>query len=153
MIDHVERYESLAQPQKRGCATEAILTAAFAVYDLPVLVPTADTEPYDLVVEIAGRFRRIRCKTAYRASPDTVAFETLVTRSPGDGYHRRTDVRSEFFAVYDPINDFRYLVPVADAPGGRMEIRVRETGPDGHVGVNWYEEYLLGDQLERLCGR
>ena len=153
MIDHVERYESLAQPQKRGCATEAILTAAFAVYDLPTLVPTADTQPYDLVVEIAGRFCRIRCKTAYRASPGTVAFETLATRSPGDGYQRRTDDRSEFFAVYDPLNDYRYLVPVADAPGGRMEIRTRETKTDERVGVNWYEEYLLGQQLERLCDR
>ena len=153
MIDHVERYESLTQPQKRGYATEAILTAAFALYDLPVLVPADDTEPYDLVVEIAGRFRRIRCKTAYRTSPGTVAFETVATRHRGEELHQGMASDSAFYAVYDPVNDYRYLLPVAETPAGPVEIAVRKPAADRCESVRWYEEYLLSERLARLRGR
>ncbi|WP_339105015.1 group I intron-associated PD-(D/E)XK endonuclease [Haloterrigena salinisoli] len=151
MLDRTTCYENLEQPQKRGHATEAIIRAAFAVRDIPVLVPTSDDEPYDLVVEVGGRFHRIQCETAYRKSEGTVAFETVTTRRRGNGYDReRYDGPEEYFAVYDPVNDNRYLIPVADAAEGKMVIRFREPKTDRHAGSNWAEEYLLEERLEAL---
>lgn len=151
MSDRPACYEELEEPQKRGQATEAILQAAFVVRDVPVLVPTYDNEPYDLVIEVGGRFHRIQCKTAYRKSDGTVAFETVSTRRRRDGYDRRGyDDRAEYFAVYDPINDNRYLIPVSEAATGKMEIRFREPKNGQCVGINWDEEYLLEERLETL---
>lgn len=150
MLDRTTRYENLEQPQKRGHATEAIIRAAFAVRDIPVLVPTSDDKPYDLVVEVGGQFHRIQCKTAYRKSEGTVAFGTVVTRR-GDGCEREDyHGRAEYFAVYDPITDSRYLVPVSDAADGKMEIRFREPKNGRRVGINWAEDYLLEERLADL---
>lgn len=90
MTDRTSRYEDLQQPQKRGQATEAIIRSAFVVRDVPVLVPAYDNESYDLIVEVGGQFHRIQCKTAYRKSEGTVAFETVSTRRRGEGYDRKS---------------------------------------------------------------
>ncbi|QSX00992.1 group I intron-associated PD-(D/E)XK endonuclease [Haloterrigena alkaliphila] len=150
MLDRTTCYENLEQPQKRGRATEAIIRAAFAVHDIPVLLPTHD-EPYDLVAEVGGRFHRIRCETAYRKSAGTVAFETASVRPPDnwDGPEGQTG-RAEYFAVYDPVNDNRYLIPVSDAATGTMEIRFRGPKNGQRAGIDWAEEYLLEERLEAL---
>lgn len=151
MLDRATCYENLEEPQKRGQATEAIIQSAFVLRDIPVLVPTYDDEPYDLVVEVGGRFHRIQCETAYRKSAETVAFETVSTRRRRDGYDRRGyDGRTEYFAVYDPVNDNRYLIPVSEAPSGTMEIRFREPKTGQRTGIDWAEEYLLDERLEDL---
>ncbi len=104
-----------------------------------------------MVVEVGGRFHRIQCKTAYRKSEGTVAFETVGTRQRRDGYDRRGyDDRAEYFAVYDPINDNRYLVPVSDAASGKIELRFREPKNGQQIGINWCGDYLLDDRLEEL---
>ncbi|ELY56626.1 group I intron-associated PD-(D/E)XK endonuclease [Natronolimnohabitans innermongolicus] len=151
MLDRTTCYENLEQPQKRGHATEELLRAAFALRDIPVLVPTSGNEPYDLVVDVGGRFHRIQCKTAYRKTAGTVAFETVGTRRRGDGYDRAgSDGRVEYFAVYDPLNDNQYLVPVADAANGKMEIRFRKPENDRRAGINSADDYLLEERLDDL---
>ncbi|AEH36415.1 group I intron-associated PD-(D/E)XK endonuclease [Halopiger xanaduensis] len=151
MAERTGPYDELREPQKRGQATEAILRSAFVVRDIPILVPAYDNEPYDLVVEVGGRFHRIQCKTAYRKSEGTVAFETVSTRKRGDGYDREDyDGRAEYFAVYDPVNDSCYLISVSDAATGKMEIRFREPKNGQRVGINWAEDYRLDEQLEEL---
>ena len=150
MLDRTTCYDNLDQPQKRGHATEAIVQAAFALRDIPVLVPTYTDEPYDLVVEVGGRFHRLECKTAYRRTAGTVAFDTASTR-PRHGCNRDGyGGRAEYFAVYDPINDGRYLVPVTTASGDTLELRFRETNRDECAGIDRTEEYLLEDRLAEL---
>lgn len=151
MRDRTACYEDLEQPQKRGQATEAIVQAAFALRDVPVLVPTYSDEPYDLVVEVGGRLHRIQCRTAYRKTESTVAFETAGARrracergQPGAGR------QAEYIAVYDPGSDARYLVPVAAVTGREMELRVREPTDDARTGIDWASEYLLEDRLAEL---
>ena len=150
MLDRTTCYENLEQPQKRERATEAIIRAAFAVRDIPVLIPT-DDESYDLVADVGGRFHRIRCETAYRKREGTVVFETAGVQRRGnwDGPEGQNG-RPEYFAVYDPVNDNRYLIPVSDATTGTMEIRFREPKNGQRAGINWAEEYLLEERLEAL---
>lgn len=152
MTDRTTQYQELERPQKRGQATEAILQSAFVLRDVPVLVPTYDDEPYDLVVEVGGRFHRIRCKTAYRKREGTVAFETPSTRRRRrDGYDRRGEEgRPSYFAVYDPINDNRYLIPVSEVTDGTMELRFREPTNGQRAGIDWCGDYMLDERLEEL---
>ena len=151
MTDRTSRYEDLQQPQKRGRATEAIIRSAFAVRDIPVLIPASDDEPYDLVVEVGGRFHRIRCETAYRKSKGTVAVETVRTQRGHERDDRAGDNGcAEYVAVYDPVNDDRYLIPVSDAATGKMELRFREPKNGQRVGINWADDYRFDERLEDL---
>ncbi|SIS11560.1 group I intron-associated PD-(D/E)XK endonuclease [Natronorubrum thiooxidans] len=151
MVDRTACYEELQEPQKRGQATEAIIQSAFVLRDIPVLVPTYSTEPYDLVVEVGGRFYRIECKTAYRKREGTVAFETVSSQPARDGSDRcGYDGPAAYFAVYDPINDNRYLIPVSESTRDTMELRFRESTTDHRVGIDRAGEYLLDNRLEEL---
>ncbi|ELY50629.1 group I intron-associated PD-(D/E)XK endonuclease [Natronorubrum bangense] len=151
MPDRTACYDELQEPQKRGQATEAIIQSAFVLRDIPVLVPTYGTESYDLVVEVGGRFHRIQCKTAYRKREGTVEFETVSAHLGQDGSDRcGYDGRAAYFAVYDPINDNQYLIPVSERTRDTMELRVRESATDHRVGIDWAGEYRLENQLEEL---
>ncbi|QFU81851.1 group I intron-associated PD-(D/E)XK endonuclease [Natronorubrum aibiense] len=151
MLDRTTCYENLEEPQKRGQATEAIIQSAFVLRDVPVLVPTYGTDAYDLVVEVGGRFHRLECKTAYRSSESTVAFETVSSCHRRDDYGQRGySGRAAYFAVYDPVNDNRYLIPVSEVTGDMMELRFRASAASHRTGLDRVEEYLLGDQLEDL---
>jgi len=53
-------------------------------------------------------------------------------------------------AVYNPVLDESYLVPVSEAAAGKMEIRFREPGNGQTTGVNWHEDFLLDSRIEGL---
>ena len=150
MTSRSERFERLSQTQTRGQATEAILKAEFVLRDLPVLVPEYDNEPYDLVVEVDG-FLRIQCKTAYRNKEGTVQFETLRTRPRSDGYERDGYCGEiDYFAVYNPVCDECYLIPVESAAAGKMEIRFQQPANNQQIGINWHEDHLLGTVIDDI---
>lgn len=140
-----DRFQSLEEPQKRGQATESLVKAAFTVRDHPVLLPESDNEPYDLVVDIDGRFLRIQAKTGYGEEDGTVTFETVSTRTRSDGYERRGYDESaiDYFAVYSPERNEVYLVHVEEAAAGKMQLRFAPTRNGQCVGVNWCSDYHL----------
>jgi len=151
MSDIDQQFEDLAETQKRGQATEAILKAAFVLRDIPLLIPAYDNEPYDFVVEIDSKFHKLQAKTAYRHSEGTVRFETVSTRARSDGYKRSGyEGTIDYFAVYNPALEEAYLIPIEDAASGKMEIRFQPPKNNQRVGINWHEDYLLDHQLEQL---
>lgn len=151
MPDFTEAFEQLAEPQKRGQATEALLTAAFAVRDVPVLTPTFDNEPYDFAIEVDNSFYKLQAKAAYQHTEGTVRFETVSTRTRSDGYDRTGyDDLIDHFVVYNPVLDEVYLVPIEEAAAGKMEIEFAEPKNNQRAGINWHEDYLLSSQLALL---
>lgn len=150
MSSRSERFERLRQTHTRGQATEAILKVEFVLRDITVLVPEYDTEPYDLVVGVDG-FQRVQCKTAYRNKEGTVQFETLRTRPRSDGYERDGyDGEIDYFAVYNPVCDECYLIPIESAAAGKMEIRFQQPANNQQTGINWHEDYLLDVVIDAI---
>lgn len=152
MSDALSHFGDLDETQKRGQATEALLKAQFLIRDIPVLVPEYDNEPYDFAIECDSNFYKIQAKTAYDSPTDgTVMFETVSTRIRSDGYERTGyEDTIDFFAVYNPVLDEYYLIPIADAPDGKMEIRHVEPKNNQRKGINWHEDYLLDQMLPGL---
>jgi len=110
-------------PKSIGERSEARIIFALLGYGRVVLIPFGDSQRYDLVVEEAGVFYRVQCKTGNikNGSINFVTSSSQVHRKKG-----RKDYKGQidFFAIYCPSNDKVYLLPVDEAPltSGRLRI-------------------------------
>jgi hypothetical protein len=144
-----ELYSKLGEPQLKGQATEAVLKSAFVKRGLTVLEPTYDNEPYDFVVELDGSFIRLQAKTARETESGTLQFETVSTKARSDGYVRDGYIGEiDYFAVFSPSRESKYLVPIEESAKGKMELRTEEPKNNQWKGVNWHEDYLLDAVLD-----
>jgi len=151
-VSRCEQYERLGEPQKRGQATEAIVTAELLARDVSVLEPAYDNEPYDLVVEIGDAFHRVQVKTAYDGKRDgTVEFRTRSVRTKSDGYERDGyEGKIDYFAALNVTEEEIYLVPIEDAGATTVTIRYEPAANNNRANVNWHAEYRLDTVLGRL---
>jgi len=147
-----QQYGRLEEPQKRGQATEAIVTAELIARDVPVLTPAYDNEPYDLVAEIGGCFYRIQAKTAFDGKRDgTVEFRTRSVRTKSDGYEREGyEGEIDYFSVLNVREEEIYLVTIEEAGSTATTIRYEPAANNNRANVNCHEEYRLDTVLDRL---
>ena len=150
-----EQYDRLGEPQKRGQATEAIVTAELIARDVSVLTPAYDNEPYDLVAEIEDTFYRLQIKTGYEGKRDgTVVFRTRSVRTKSGGYEREGyEGDIDYFAVLNVCEEEVYLVPIEDAGTATTTIRYEPAANNNRTNVNWHAEYRLDAILDRLRSR
>ena len=153
MPDRSDRFASLEEPHKRGQAAEAIVTSEFVSRGIPVLTPTYDNEPYDIVVEVDGSFHRIQVKTAFEATTSgAVRFRTRSTRTKSSGYEREGyEGTVDFFAVYAPTCDETYLVPIGETGKTQMTIRYEPPKNGDIEDTNWHEDFLIDEVLLPRC--
>ncbi|WP_144799721.1 group I intron-associated PD-(D/E)XK endonuclease [Halorubrum depositum] len=147
-----EQYDRLDEPQKRGQATEAIVTGELIARDVSVLTPACDNEPYDLVAEVAGEFYRLQVKTAYDSKRDgAVVFRTRSVRTKSEGYEREGyEGEIDYFAVFNVGEEEIYLVPIEDAGATTTTIRYEPAANNNRANVNWHAEYRLDTVLSHL---
>jgi hypothetical protein len=147
-----EQYDRLDEPQKRGQATEAIVTAELIARDVSVLEPAYDNESYDLVVEVGDAFYRLQIKTAYDAGNDgAVEFRTRSVRRKNDGYDREGYVgQIDYFAVLNVRKEEIYLVPIGETGTATTTIRYEPAANNNRTNVNWHAEYRLDTVLDEL---
>ncbi|MDZ5812124.1 group I intron-associated PD-(D/E)XK endonuclease [Halorubrum sp. AD140] len=152
MSERSERFASLEEPQKRGQAAEAIVKSECVSYGISVLVPAYDNESYDLVADIDDDFYRIQIKTAFEATTDgAVRFRTRSTRTKSSGYEREGYEGSiDLFAVYAPVCDETYLIPIEDASKTQMTVRYERSKNNNVKNINWHEDYLFDEVLPSL---
>ena len=152
MTNRSEQFASLEEPQKRGQAAEAIVKSEFVSYGVSVLVPAYDNEPYDIVIEVEGKFHRIQIKTAFEATTNgAVRFRTRSTRTKSSGYEREGyEGYVDLFAVYAPVCDETYLIPIEHAGDTQMTIRYEQSKNNNVKNINWHEDYLFDEVLPSL---
>ncbi|EMA62392.1 group I intron-associated PD-(D/E)XK endonuclease [Halorubrum kocurii] len=152
MSNRSEQFASLEEPQKRGQAAEAIVKSELVSYGVSVLLPAYDNEPYDIVIELGDDFHRIQIKTAFEATTDgAVRFRTRSTRTKSSGYEREGYEGSvDFFAVYAPMCDETYLIPIEDAGNTQMTIRYEQSKNNNVKNINWHEDYRFDEVLPSL---
>ena len=151
-MSRADQYERLDEPQKRGQATEAIVTAELIARDVPVLIPAYDSEPYDIVIRVSDEFYRIQIKTAYDGKGDgPVEFRTRGVRTERDGYEREGyEGAIDYFAALNVSEEEVYLVPTPDAGATTVTIRYEPAANNNRAKVNWHTEYRLDTALGRL---
>lgn len=98
-----------------GDIAVAIIAARLLQAEYAVLVPMGDNQPYDLVIEKEGIFKRIQCKNGrITKNGRAIKFSTCSVYSHKPGVFVKKDYtgRADYFGVYVPILDKVFLVPV-----------------------------------------
>jgi hypothetical protein len=90
-----------------------------------VLKPIGDNARYDLVIEDAGRFLRVQCKTAQYGDPhgNSILFASCSNTYHANGGKRGYHGDADLFGVYFPPLRKVYLVPVDEF--GATQVRLR----------------------------
>jgi PD-(D/E)XK endonuclease len=126
------------------------IAAALARRGRRVLLPLADYQRYDLVIDDGGVFLRVQVKTG-RLIKGAVVFPANSInsrRKPGDPRRRGYLGEVELFGVYCPQTHKCYLVPVADAPASDCSLRVEPPKNGQKTHLRWAEQYEIGNGVE-----
>ena len=130
-------------PVDVGQRTEAAILSHLVRAGYGVLLPFGVNQRYDLVLDLDGAFVRAQCKTGrYRRGVIAFSAQSVVTsktRNVTRGYRGQADV----FLVHCPDFESVYCVPVDEAPGTAMSLRVEPTRNGQSDRVHWARDYEL----------
>lgn len=134
-------FSSEMNTKRIGNISEAKVIAAFVERGWPVLIPFGDNEPYDVVVEVGGDFKRVQVKTG-RRDQGCLTFNTYsVTGRTHSQVATRYEGKIEWFAVYFPENDGIYIFPIEECSTPKPMFRI--DGGRTNKFTRWAENYLL----------
>lgn len=129
-------------PKVKGEKSEGMVLSALLRAGKVVLMPFGDNQRYDLVVDDAGVFTRVQCKTG-RLRNGVMRFKTCSTHYHRGGGSKHYRDQADVFGVYCPELDAVYLVPVADVPTYDAYLRVERTKNNMQKGIRDAELYKL----------
>src|SRR3954452_10739944 len=137
------RPEMSSHPVDVGARTEAIIIAELIRRGYRVLLPFGTNQRYDLVVDLDGRFVRVQCKTA-RLRNGVVRFHAESIRANwSQVFRRRYDGEIEMFLAHCEQTGAIYVMPVEEAQGCEIYLRVSPTANNQSKGVRWARDYEL----------
>ena len=127
-----------------GEKSEGQVLAALLKAGKTVLMPFGDNQRYDFVVEDAGNFLRIQCKTG-NMKKGSVVFPTCSSSVHRGGPRRTYEGEVDFFGVYCRETEECYLVPIAELAGRDREasLRVDEPKNGQKVGIRRARDFKI----------
>lgn len=142
-----------ANPKQVGAVTEARVFAALVPEFDSVLLPFGDNSRYDLVVEHAGTFLRIQCKTARQMGGGIVFPTTSSQAHRGKGKQGYVG-QADYFGVASATDPRVFLVPVPHKGHIRdMTLRLVPTLSGRVKGCNFAEDYDVSVQAAAIRAR
>jgi hypothetical protein len=139
----LNRLEVANHPVEVGQRTEAIVLAELVKRGYRVLVPFGVNHRYDLVIDGDDGFIRVQCKTG-RLRDGAIRFSVRSIQTNTRTSLKRTYVgEADIFLVYCPETGCTYAVPVEDAPGDCMYLRVTPARNGQIRGLHWAKDYEL----------
>lgn len=129
--------------KSHGERTEAVVLAELLKEGYVVLLPFGDNQRYDMVVESAGQFVRIQCKTGRMRGSASFSFKVCSTYAHRGRPQRTYSGDAEFFAVYLPDNGQVYMIPVGEVGVSEARLQLVGSRKNGRVA----ERYLLKDWI------
>lgn len=145
MFDHslLRTPSASAHPVDVGLRTEAAILSGLIKRGHKVLVPFGVNQRYDLVLDVDGSFVRAQCKTG-RLRKGGVRFSTRSVGANRTEISFRTyDGDADIFLVYCTETDVIYAVPVEEAPGCEMCLRVDPSLNGQSSGIRLASDYEL----------
>ena len=110
--------------------------------NITVLEPKGDNKPYDFVIELDGKFKKIQVKTSRAIKNGAPIFHIGKTT----GYKKEIPYTKEdvdYFFFYDLINNAYALVPFEDMPSGcKIQLR-NQKAKINHPSIKYFDDYDL----------
>lgn len=127
--------------------TEAIVLAELLKRDVSVSMPFGENHRYDFIMEVAGEFHRLQCKTA-RYRQDTLRFQVNST-APSNTGQTKADYKGDidYFVVHCREVSETYMVPIEAVGTSSKTLRFDEPDNNQTSGVDMAEDYELDTQL------
>lgn len=115
--------------KQKGDRTTGAVFSALMRSGKTVLMPFGENQRYDLVIEDAGKFLRIQCKTGRLSKDgDVVKFNTCSSHYHQGGKSQSYRGQVEFFGVYcEEFHGKVWLVPVDEIAKYKGYLRVSAT--------------------------
>jgi hypothetical protein len=130
-------------PVDVGQRTEAAILSELVRRGYSVLLPFGVNQRYDLVLDLDGEFVRAQCKTG-RLQRGAVQFPTRSIRTNRKAILKRGYLgQADIFLVHCPENNQIYAVPVDQAPGDCMALRVERPLNGQARRIRWARDYEL----------
>jgi hypothetical protein len=124
--------------KRKGDTCEAYVLAKLVKAGLRVSVPWGDNAPYDLVIDVDGRFLRVQCKTGRMIESGCVRFRTYrIGRDPSKiKYYTAAEI--DYFGGWCIESGEVYFVPIQDI-GASPQPRLRVTVPRPASPGEWHQ--------------
>ena len=123
-----------------GERSEAQILARLLKRGYTVLLPFGDNQRYDLVVDKAGKFIRVQCKTG-KMREGYICFPTASCANHCGLGRRDYRGQADFFGVYCPANDKVYLVPVKSVGINAAALRIDPPKTRQKKGIRYAKKY------------
>lgn len=133
----------------RGDEAEAAALHAFTRHGLHVWLPWSRFGAYDLLVESGtGAFVRAQVKSGRVRDACVIAN----TRSTDHGSGRRSYLgRADILVIHAGAIDEQFVVPVTEACGFDIRLRLQPARNNQRVGVRHARDYRLADWAQRFA--
>jgi len=110
-----------AHKKTKGSIAELVVAARLVKEGWRVLLPYGENTRYDLVAEREGRFVRVQVKYV---TPKNGVLDVKCQSSNNWSILPYTADEIDAIAVYDPVSEKVYYVPVAELRKGAMKLRL-----------------------------
>ncbi len=137
------RHRYTANPKAVGERSEVFVFAALVRAGYEVLIaPFSDNQRYDLVLDLDDCFARVQVKTG-RLIDGSIVFATSSSQAHRGRGRQNYRGQCELFAVYCPVLDKTYIIPVDAVPAAECSLRVDPSRNKQHRRVRWAADYEL----------
>jgi hypothetical protein len=136
--------EPSRHPVDIGQRSEPAVLAELVKRGYRVLLPYGSNHRYDLVVDVAGRFLRVQCKTG-RLRDGVVRFNTASTRvNTRRSFTTPYDAgQIDLFLIYCPDTERVYALDVGDAAASNGRLRVDPAVNGQAKRIRWAADHEL----------
>ena len=135
-----------------GNIGEAVATAMFVKYGIPVYLPFGDNEKADLIAEFGRKLNKIQVKTSIKATSGKMIFDlTSCTNHRNNGNrHKYTSNEIDYFFCYNIERDKSFLIKVSENPMSEMTIRYELPKNKQTKNIHMEDDVLFENVIKEL---
>lgn len=131
----------MARTKTKGDLAEIAVMKEFARRGWRLLIPWGEDQPYDLVMENRGEFKRVQVKHV-TMTRGVIRVKCRSTNNWSDRKYTSDEV--DWIAAYCPDTDKVYIVPSAEFEGRtEISLRINHSKNNQKSGIHWAKDYEM----------
>lgn len=131
-----------------GNHSESIVLSAYLKEGFTVSIPFGSGASYDLLVDTKSNIYKIQVKTAW-ISKGVLKYKCQRRQPKSEARRLYTENEVDFLAVYCPVNDSLYGIPIENHPGiGWLRISPVKNGQSKRI--RWASDYAWEKHIAEL---